>query len=146
MKDFKEYLQKNIVRTISPDKLRAGDLLESSNKRDEFLGTINKNVAINENNASFFIEQVYDVLIELIRAKMFIDGFAASGNYAHEAEVSYLKVLGFNDFEISTMDRIRQFRNSTKYYGKKYTREEAINALNFIKEFLPKLKKLLKKT
>jgi hypothetical protein len=76
---------------------------------------------------------------------MFLDGFYASGNYAHEAEVSYLRVLGFNDFEINTMDGIRQFRNGTKYYGKKHTQEEALSTIEFMNKFLPKLKTILEK-
>lgn len=144
--NFKEYLDKKIVRAISSNKLRSLDLISSSDKRNNFLNEIIKNIKISEDNASYFIEQVYDILIELIRAKMFMDGFSASGNYAHEAEVSYLKELKFNYFEVNTMNEIRQFRNGIKYYGKKHTSEGAQNSIKFMNSFIPKLKKILNTT
>jgi len=38
--------------------------------------------------------------MELIRAKMLIDGFNASGHGAHEAEVSYTRKVGFKETEV----------------------------------------------
>ena len=57
------------------------------------------------------IEKMYDILIELIRAKMLKDGFKAHGEGAHEAEVSYMRKIGFNELDISFMNELRYFRN-----------------------------------
>lgn len=143
MKNFKEYLAKGIARKVSQNKPRAYSLIEDSEKRENFLNRAIKNINLSNDNANYFIEEVYDILISITRAKMFIDGFEASGNNAHEAEVSYLKEIKFLDFEINLMNEIRRFRNGIKYYGKRYTKEEAEKIIDFMNSFLPKLKKLV---
>lgn len=143
-KSFEEYLLENIARKITSNKERANSLIEDSDKREEFLKEAISKIEITDNNANYFIEEVYDILISLIRAKMLINGYMASGNYAHEAEVSYLIELKFTDYERNIMDEIRKFRNGIKYYGKRYKKEEAEKTLNFMNSILPKLKNLLK--
>lgn len=144
MKDFNEYISKEIVRKRSPNKERADSLIEDSDKRRFFFNQIIEKIEINDSNANYIIEQVYDILIELIRAKTFLDGYEASGNYAHEAEVSYLKEINFSELERNTMDNIRKFRNGIKYYGRRYAKNEAEESIKFMNSILPKLKKLLK--
>ena len=80
--------------------------------------------------------------MELIRAKLFLDGYSSSGNYSHEAERSYLKNLGFPETEISFLNELRYFRNSIIYYGKVLNEEYAKKVYKFFKEIYPKLKKL----
>ena len=145
LSDFEEYLAKGIARRITPNKFRAGSLVDDSSKRRKFLEQLTKNVVLIDENANYFIEEVYDVLISLIRARMLLDGFEASGNYSHEAEVSYLKELKFADFEVNLMNELRQFRNGVKYYGKRYNKETAEKILGFLKSFYPKLVELTKK-
>ena len=90
------------------------------------------------------IEEIYDILIELIRAKMLINGFEASGNFAHESEVSYLRELKFTDYETNLMNELRQFRNGIKYYGKRYKKEDAQILIKFLNNFYPNFAKLFK--
>jgi len=141
LRDFDEYILEGIVRKINPDKKRANSLISDSNKRNLFLNQILKFITITDDNANYVIEEIYDILIGLIRAKMLLSGYSASGNYAHEAEVSYLKNLNFKDYEINLINEIRQFRNGIKYYGKMYKKEEAEKSINFLNSTLPKLKK-----
>ena len=143
LKTFEEYLFGNVVKKATPNQARAKSLIENSINRNDFLNQIIRAVKITEVNANFFIEQVYDILIELIRAKMLIDGFIASGNYAHEAEVSYLRKLDFNEHNISLVNELRKFRNAVKYYGQRYSKEEAENSVKFLNSILPKLKKMI---
>ncbi|MBI2629530.1 hypothetical protein HYW76_00345 [Candidatus Pacearchaeota archaeon] len=143
LREFKEYIKEGIVRQMYPDKNKANSLAENSEKRDIFLKQIVNTIEITDNNANFIIESIYDILIELIRAKMLLDGYSASGNYAHEAEVSYLNELKFPDYEINMMNELRQFRNGVKYYGKSYIKEEAEKFIMFLSSFFPKLKKLI---
>ena len=144
LKDFNEYLTEDIARKILPDKSRAVSLVEDSNKRHDFLTQVTKNITITDDNTNYVIEEVYDILISLIRAKMFIDGYEASGNYAHQAEVSCLRELNFLEAERNIMDEIRKFRNGIRYYGRRYMKNEADNCLNFMNSILPKLRKLVK--
>lgn len=145
IKNFEEYILNEIVRKVTPDKIRANSLIQNSQKRNLFLNQIVKAIEITDDNANYIIEEVYDIIIELIRAKMLINGYVASGNYAHEAEVSYLKKLDFVDYERNIMDEIRQFRNGIKYYGRRYTKNEAEKSIEFLSSILPKLKKLVEK-
>jgi len=143
MKDFNKYLTEGIARKLIPDVKRANNLIENSDKRNLFFQKIINAIEIADDDANCIIEQIYDILIELIRAKMLIDGYYASGNYAHEAEISYLRRFNFLDYEINTLDELRQFRNGIKYYGKRYKKDEAEKSLNFLNSILPKLKRLI---
>ena len=89
-------------------------------------------------NYNFIVEQGYDVIMELIRARMFIDGYNA-GN-SHEAEVSYLIILGFQESEVRFMDEIRYYRNGTKYYGTILDKNYADKVLEFMNKIYPRLK------
>ena len=146
LRSFKEYLEVGIVRKRSLNINRAENLIKNSKGRKDLLDRVLLKVEIKESDANYIIEQVYDILIELIRAKLFLDGFEASGNNAHEAEVSYLKELNFLDEEISLMNELRTFRNGVKYYGKQYTLEQSELSIKFLNSILPKLKKILKLT
>ena len=140
---FQEYLNKGIVRKRTPDKLRAESLKEDALKRNNFLKQIINKIILNNDNANYFIEESYDILISLIRAKMLIDGYEASGNYAHEAEVSYLRNLKFIDLDIVLMNELRTFRNGIKYYGKRYNKEHAEKIIQFLDKNYSKLLNLV---
>ena len=91
-----------------------------------------------------FIENVYDVLMEIIRAKLLAEGFKSGGEGAHEAEVSFLRKLGFPESDVRFMNNLRYFRNGIKYYGKDFDKETATKALSFLDKAYPKLKSFLK--
>jgi hypothetical protein len=79
--------------------------------------------------------------MELIRAKMFLDGYNTSSS--HEAEVSYMKILEFKDSDIKHMDELRYYRNGTKYYGTILNLEYAQKTIEFMNRIYPALIKLL---
>ena len=78
--------------------------------------------------------------MELIRAKMLLKGYNTSGLGAHEAEVSYLRVLGFNENDVQFADRLRYFRNGMLYYGTILDEEYAKKVLEFTKKIYSRLK------
>ena len=47
-------------------------------------------MGIDDDNANSIVKDCYDIIMELIRAKLLLDGYSSSGQFAHEAEVSYL--------------------------------------------------------
>ena len=47
-----------------------------------------------------YVKEGHDILMSFVRAKMLIDGYSASGWGGHEAEVSYLRNLGFSENEV----------------------------------------------
>ncbi|MEI6732126.1 MAG: hypothetical protein WCK90_05625 [archaeon] len=115
---FENYLKRGTVRKIAPDKARAEFLVNESDTSFKGLKERLGDRDINENNANSIIKDCHDIIIEIIRARMLIDGYMASGLNAHEAEVSYMKNVGFNDKDVSFVNELRYFRNSATYYGK----------------------------
>ncbi|PIN91354.1 hypothetical protein COU57_00920 [Candidatus Pacearchaeota archaeon CG10_big_fil_rev_8_21_14_0_10_32_14] len=141
IKTFEEYLKIGIIKKQSPNKFRSLSLIKESDEKKEFLQTSLKLIPKNKMNYNFIVDSSYDIIMELIRAKMFTDGYNA-GN-SHEAEVSYLSKLNFSQMDIVFMDELRYFRNGTKYYGKILDEDYAKKVLGFMVSIVPKLKKLI---
>jgi hypothetical protein len=139
-KEFEYYLKEGIIRRISPDKSRSEFLFKESEVSLEGLNERIKIIGINNKNANSIIKDCYDIILERIRAILLRKGFSSSGQYAHEAEVSYLFKLNFSENEISFLNQLRYFRNSVTYYGKILDKEYAIKVYNFLKKILKKLK------
>ena len=117
IRKFEEFIKENIVKKQSIDKSRADFLIkESENNYNNLLEMIKK-LELNNINANTFIKTCYDILMELIRAKMLLDGYNASGFGAHEAEVSYMRILGLGEKDVQFADQIRFFSNGMLYYG-----------------------------
>jgi hypothetical protein len=94
-------------------------------------------------NSESVVGEIYDLLRELIEAKLAFEGHKS---YSHEATIIFLKKFSFfSDFEINFLDNLRKLRNGLKYYGKEASVEDAIKTKNFMELVLPKLKKLFVK-
>jgi hypothetical protein len=139
-KQFEEYIAKGIIRKISPDKSRAEFLANESVLSLEGLKDIIEKIGIDEKNANSIIKECYDIMMELIRAKLLLKGYNSSGQYAHEAEVAYARNLGLNENEISFLNELRYSRNSAIYYGKIFSTEYAKKVFDFLNKILGKLK------
>ena len=72
-----------------------------------------------------------------------MEGFCAGGQGAHEAEVSYLRELGFDEKDIKFADQLRYFRNGILYYGTVLDAEYALKVIEFTKRIYPKLKEFV---
>lgn len=138
-KEFEYYLKKGVIRKSSIDKSRAEFLIKESEVSLEGLRERIKIMGIDEKNTNSIIKDCYDIIIEKIRAKLFLDGYSSSGNYSHEGEISYLKELGFKENEISFLNGLRYYRNSVTYYGKILDEEYAENVFNFLNKIIGKL-------
>ena len=144
IKKFDEFIKENIVKRQSIDKPRAGFLMAESEKDYKGLLEMIDRLQLNDNNANTFIKCCYDILMELIRAKMLLEGYNASGLGAHEAEVSYMRGLGFDERDVQFADQIRFFRNGMLYYGTMLDKEYAEKVIEFTNKIYPRLKQLLK--
>ncbi len=82
--------------------------------------------------------------MELIRAKMLLEGYNASGFKAHEAEVSYLRKIGVRENEVQFVNQMRFFRNGMLYYGTIFDEEYAKKVIEFTKKIYGSLTKSLK--
>jgi len=141
--NFEEYLKEGIVIKQRPNVPRANFLIEEANK--SFLGLKQRveQMGVNELNASSIVKDAHDIVLELIRAKMLIDSFNASGVDAHKVEVVYMAKLGFSKVEIEFMDELRYLRNGVLYYGTKINKEYAEKVLNFLTKIYPLLRSKL---
>lgn len=135
LKMFEEFIEKRIVKKKSPDVERASSLIKEVGEKLEFFTKILKSIPFNEVKPNFVVDNVYDILIELLRARLLRDGYNA-GN-SHEAEVSYMRNLGFTNEEVAFMNQLRYYRNGIKYYGKIYTLEYSQKVKEFLDNVYP---------
>lgn len=139
MREFEDYLKEGIVKKQSPDISRAKSLMkESENSYNIFKQFIEK-ITLTDENANYVIKNAYDIIMEIIRAKMLMQGFNASGKGAHEAEVSYLETLNFSGNQIRLIDQLRYFRNGILYYGKRFDIEYGKKVINLLELIYKKL-------
>ena len=139
-KEFEYYVNEGIIKKIRPDKPRAEFLKKESEVSLEGLKERVEIIGINDKNANSIIKDCYDVIMEMIRAKLLLDGYSSSGSYAHEAEISYLKTLRFLENESYFLNELKYFRNSVTYYGKILDKEYAEKVLKFMKKIYPKIR------
>lgn len=143
MKDFEEYLKKGIAKKCSIDKPRVTFLINEAEKSFNGLKKRLDLMGIEEDNANSIVKDCHDVIMELIRAKLLLNGYNCAGLSAHEAEVSYLKKCGFSDSEVLFVNDLRYFRNSVTYYGKILDVSYAQKVADFTKKIYPKLRKMV---
>lgn len=141
VKRFEEFLKAGIVRTQAKNDARADSLMKEAEEKKAFLEVAMKNIPAELMSPNFVIDSAYDIIMELIRAKMFLAGFNSG---SHEAEVSYLRELGFSEAEVRSADELRYNRNGIKYYGATHDKEYAGHVLELLKRMYPKLKGLLR--
>ena len=139
LKQFEEYLKLGIVKKQSPDISRAKSLMKEAEDSHNFLKQIIEKIGVLDNNSNDIIKISYDVIMSLIRAKMLSKGFNSSGYGAHEAEVSYLRVLKTSENDIEFINQLRYFRNGIMYYGKRFNSEYAEKVIKFLEEFKNKI-------
>jgi hypothetical protein len=143
IRHFKEFIKEGIVKEQFPDMSRAEFLIKEAKISYDLLNKKINFLKISNNTANDIIKSCYDIIMELIRAKMLLDGYNASGFGAHESEVSYMRVLGFSETEVQFADRMRFFRNGMLYYGTILDREYAEKVVEFTNKTYLKLNKLI---
>ena len=144
IKRFDEFIKGNVVKKQAVDRSRAEFLIKESEKDYSGLFEMIEKIKVSDNNANMFIKSCYDILMELIRAKWLLEGYNASGFGAHEAEVSYMRVLGFDENTVQFADQIRFFRNGMLYYGTMLDKDYAEKVIEFTKKLYSKLKMMVK--
>jgi hypothetical protein len=145
LKQFDEYLENNVVEKRRIDSQRAISLTKEAKKRKRFLSTLLQKIPLSNDNANYIIENSYDAIIELLRATLLLEGYYASGLGAHEAEVAFMRVLGFSEADTRFMNELRYFRNGILYYGKEFDVVYAKKVITFLEKMYPQLVKKLEK-
>ena len=129
MRTFREFLEQGLVKKRRADEARARNLLDGAERRKKVM---EKYLPLNAETAVKIIEESYDIIREILEAKLSCDGYKS---YSHEAVISYLTELGFSKDEVLFVDRLREIRNGTKYYGKEVGEEYA----KMVRDFLNKI-------
>lgn len=140
LREFEEYREEGVVRRCAPDPQRAKSMIKQSERK---LRSLQQNISamgINAENANDYVEYCYDTIMMIIRAKLYSDGYATTGQGAHEAEVAYTRVLGITDKDVRFLNQLRQFRNGILYYGKEVDAEYAENVIAFTTHIHPLLR------
>ncbi len=133
VKEFSAYINESIVKKKAQDASRAGFLLKESKQSFTNLLEIIEKIGINDNNVNTIIKHSYDILMQFIRSKMLLQGYNASGQGAHEAEIAFLRLLKCSETNIEFVDQLRYFRNGIVYYGKSFDATYAIKVVDFLK-------------
>jgi hypothetical protein len=142
LKTFEEYVKLGVVKKQRPNIERSRSLKNEAGKKRVFFNVALENIPKQDMSSNFIVESCYDILLELLRAKMLMDGFNA-GN-SHEAEVSYLRNLKFPEADVVFMNELRYYRNGIKYYGKTLDEDYAYKVRLFMTRIEPRLLQLLK--
>ncbi len=74
LKTFSEYLKEGTAKKQSPDKLRARSLIAESEDSYKILLSFIEKMGLDDNNANHVIKNAYDIIMELVRAKMLLGG------------------------------------------------------------------------
>ena len=144
LKLFEEFLTKEVVKRVTINKERAKSLVNESERKLRSLNEQLEKIGVKDDNANDYVEYCYGIIIYLVRAKMLLVGYNASGQGAYEAEVSYMRILGFNEKDVQFADQIRFFRNGMLYYGTMLDKVYAEEVIKFTKRIYQKLRGMLK--
>ena len=137
MKDFKDFIESGEVRVQRKNEILASALIKSSEKSETYI----RKQKIDTESAEHIVAEIYDIIRELIEAKLSLEGYKS---YSHEANILFLKKFPiFEESEIIFMDNLRKIRNGIKYCGKEASIEDANKTIKFFNTMLPKLKKLV---
>ena len=113
-------------------------LMRESFDRSKFIESLSSS----KENAKYLVENIYDVLRELIEAKLALEGFKS---YSHEATILFLRNFPkIKESEIRYLDNLRKIRHGIKYYGRTVSLEEAEKSLEIMDVLIPKLRSLTK--
>lgn len=134
--NFEQFIEIGDVRKQHPDFSRADSLREEAAKRRAFLKELLEKLILKESNANYVIEIAYDLMIELVRARMLEEGFETR---SHEAEVSFLRRLDFSETELRLADELRRHRNKILYYGRNFGVPYAEQVLSFVESAYTRL-------
>src|SRR3989338_3223288 len=143
LKLFEEFLTEGVVKRVTINKERAKSLVNESERKLRSLNKQLEKIGVENDNANDYVEYCYGIIMYLVRAKLYLEGYNASGQGAHEAEVSYMRILGFNEKDVQFADQMRFFRNGMLYYGTRLDKVYAEKVIEFTKRMYLKLKELI---
>ena len=135
--DFKECVDKKIIKSVSSD----GELIKSLLKSSENKLKSQENLKMNDIHSSSKISLTYDSLREVLEALALVKGYKV---YNHECYMAFLKEVLKMSNKGDEFNELRIIRNSINYYGKDVSINESIETISRMKNLRLNLLKLLK--
>lgn len=136
IREFSYYLETNAVQKKIPNIALAKALLEKAELR------LSKAAAnrIAPRQAALTLEDAYESVREAAQSLMELFGFKP---YSHEAVISFIKEKQLLDAgDIETFNRYRILRNKSVYEAEQFSVETAVEAVNFAKASIPKIRRI----
>lgn len=140
MKKFEEYVAKGIIQKRTNIGHKANFLKKEAEKSYQTLINITQTITITRTSANTIIKLCYDIILELIRAKLMQEGFSTTGLGAHEATIAFLQTKNWKEEDLLFLDQLRRFRNEIVYEGESLEEEYAQEVLTFTKKQYDKLR------
>jgi len=135
MKPFEFFLENIDVRKVQKNVPLARSLIK------DMYGRIKASLALPIGFSKMAFENFYDALRDFCDSLLAKDGFKS---YSHEASIAYLLKYNFSFAEISKLDKFREMRNGSKYYGREISDEDVNEIKNYYNSIKDKINKLIK--
>lgn len=136
---MKFYIESGLVRQGSKDPGEVKAMIARASRRLEYV----KSQSINDDNASFLFEDIYEIMRECVHGLMAENGYKP---YSHEATVAFLEEYYksyFGEKLVEAFNRYRIIRNNIMYRANTVSRDEAAKALDIAENFVRKTAELL---
>lgn len=132
---FNYYINENLVRETSPNREESLSLMKKAEERLKYIET----QKITSLSSSFVFEDIYESVREAAQSLMSMKGYKP---YSHEALISFLgEFFNFSEHNISTLNRYRILRNKCIYKADRVSIQTCEEAMIFLKNFLPEIKR-----
>ena len=138
IRPFDDYIRENMVRKTQSNISMAKAMIEKSEIR--LKKTIKQKITEEESSITF--EDIYESLREAIQSIMEIKGYKP---YSHEAVIAFMqeeKIL--SQSEINIINNYRILRNDSVYLARQVSLEKCLEAVNFAKKTLPKIRNIFR--
>ncbi|MBU0906711.1 MAG: hypothetical protein KKD18_02925 [Nanoarchaeota archaeon] len=124
---------------VYPDKEKVKSIIELAEEREKLVSDIEL-----KTNATFIIEDYYEIAKELTTAILLLGGIKTVGENAHKEMLDYLTHYNFSQAEITLLQDLRIRRNQSIYEGKQTKQVYLENNRLEILRIISKLKLILK--
>ena len=136
MRPFDYFLDKKEVLKVTPNKIEAESIKEDALHRFDYFS---KQTPNNE-NSKFIFENLYESVREILDSILLKKGYKS---YSHQAPIVFAKDNNLiSEREAIILDRLRDLRNKSKYYGKKLDLELTHNSIKEAKEIFNKIREI----
>lgn len=135
--DWRECLQKRIVKNIKEDANLINSLIKNS--KNKLISS--EELSLTETNSSSKISLAYESLRELLEALVIKNKFKI---YNHECYTAFLKEILCKNLIAKEFDGLRKIRNAVNYYAKEISIQDTKIILNKIKKLRKEILVFLK--